>query len=120
MDAQEFSLHLCSTCGNQYNSQAKLKKHTSRVHDLNPESCKQCGKRCFGKLQLASHMRCHQSFCCSICLETVPRNSASSHKRQCQGFALEIETWGFREDLHMEPRVNFFCLDFQKTVKSNR
>ena len=40
MDAQEFSLHLCSTCGNQYNSQAKLKKHTSLVHDLNPESCK--------------------------------------------------------------------------------
>ena len=32
MDAQEFSLHLCSTCGNQYNTKAKLKKHTSHVH----------------------------------------------------------------------------------------
>ena len=53
MDAQEFSLHLCSECGKQYDTKAKLKKHTSHVHDLNPESCKECGKRCFGKLQLA-------------------------------------------------------------------
>ena len=49
MDAQEVSLHLCSECGKQYDTKAKLKKHTSRVHDLNPESCKECGKRCFGK-----------------------------------------------------------------------
>ena len=89
MDAQAFSLHLCPTCGKQYDTKAKLKRHTSQVHDLNPGSCKEYGKRCFGKLQLANHMKSHQSFCCSTCLEIVPKNSTSSHKIKCKGVALE-------------------------------
>ena len=31
MDAQEFSLHLCPTCGKQFDTKAKLKKHTRPI-----------------------------------------------------------------------------------------
>ena len=89
MDAQEFSLYLCPTCGKQFDSKIKLSKHTRQVHDLRPESCKECGKRCFGKLQLATHMRSHQTFRCNICLNTVAKNSVSDHKLKCNGVELE-------------------------------
>ena len=42
MDAQEFSLYLCPECGKQFDGKAKLQKHTRQVHDLRPESCKEC------------------------------------------------------------------------------
>ena len=96
MDAQAFSLHLCPTCGKQYDSKAKLSKHTRQVHDLRPESCKECGKRCFGKLQLATHMKSHQKFCCSTCLDTVSKNSASTHKLKCKGVSLECKMCTFK------------------------
>ena len=49
--------NLCSFCGKSFDSVAKLKKHTKRIHDLNPDSCKKCGKKCFGKQQLETHMK---------------------------------------------------------------
>ena len=108
MDAQAFSLFLCPTCGKQYDSKAKLKKHISRVHDLNPESCKECGKRCFGKLQLANHMKSHQLFCCSTCLEIIPKNSTSSHKIKCKGVALECRFCTYKA---VSKELQLICLN---------
>ena len=103
--------NLCSNCGKCFSSIAKLKKHTTQVHDLSPISCKECGKRCFGKMQHDTHIKSHQSFSCGTCLKTVPKNSRSLHKVQCKGLALDCNVCAYstvRPDLlklHMKKHI---------------
>ena len=112
--------NLCSNCGKCFSSIAKLKKHTKQVHDLSPISCKEYGKRCFGKMQHDTHIKSHQSFSCGTCLKTVPKNSRSLHKVQCKGLALDCNVCAYstvRPDLlklHMKKQSLLLTCRMQK------
>ena len=81
-------MHLCSSCGKNFDTEAKLKKHFSQVHDMRPRTCKECGEQFNGNLKLSTHMKSHQKFICTICMEEVSKSSATSHKYKCKGIKL--------------------------------
>ena len=60
MDSSNSPMHLCSSCGKNFDTEAKLKKHFSQVHDMRPRTCKECGEQFNGNLKLSTHQQTPQ------------------------------------------------------------
>jgi KRAB domain-containing zinc finger protein len=78
------TIWLCSDCGANFPTTASLKKH-KRVHDDRVFNCGECEKDFVGMKKFGDHFRSHQTTECSICSQTVPKNSFNSHQLKCAG-----------------------------------
>ena len=77
-------------------------------HDEREFPCEKCEITVRGRLQLKAHKRKHKEITCKKCRESVPYNSATSHKTKCLGENFKCENCGkvykrkYNLKIHME------------------
>ena len=89
-------------------SDNKLKEHMIAKHDEREFSCEKCEFTVRGRLQIEAHKRKHKEITCEKCRETVPYNSATSHKTKC----LDNIFKGWLPSAKLEPTFTFLGRDF--------
>ena len=62
-------------------------------HDEREFSCEKCEFTVRGRLQIKAHKRKHKEITCENCRESVPYNSATSHKTKCLGENFKCENF---------------------------
>ena len=70
----------CAICKFEASSDEKLKKHMLSEHDEREFSCDKCDSTVKGRLKMEAHKNKHKEIKCEKCGESVPYNSATSHK----------------------------------------
>ena len=73
----------CTVCKLESESDKKLKQHMLLEHDEREFSCEKCDSTVKGRLKMKAHNRKHTEIRCEKCGESVPYNSAASHKTKC-------------------------------------
>ena len=73
----------CTVCKFESESDKKLKKHMLLKHDEREFSCEKCDSTVKGRLKMKAHNNKHKEIRCEKCGESVPYNSAASHKTKC-------------------------------------
>ena len=73
----------CAICKFEASSDEKLKKHMLSKHDEREFSCDKCDSTVKGRLKMEAHKNKHKEIKCEKCGESVPYNSATSHKTKC-------------------------------------
>ena len=73
----------CTVCKFESESDKKLKKHMLLKHDEREFSCEKCDSTVKERLKIKAHNNKHKEIRCEKCGESIPYNSAASHKTKC-------------------------------------
>ena len=64
-------------------SDNKLKEHMLLKHDEHEFLCEKCDSTVRGRLEMKAHRNKHKEIRCEKCGESIPYNSATSHRTKC-------------------------------------